>query len=49
MARSTRRQPTRIVNDLKTGPDARGSVALWIDVGTEAHLRNVTVTPASAR
>lgn len=42
-------QPTLIVNDLKTGPGARDSVALWIDVGTEAHFRNVTVTPASAR
>lgn len=42
-------QPTLIVSDLKTGPDARGNVALWIDVGTEAHFRNVTVTPASAQ
>lgn len=39
-------QPTLVVNDLKTGPDARGNVALWIDVGTEAHFRNVTVTSA---
>lgn len=41
-------QPTLIVNDLKTGADAIGAVALWIDVGTEAHFRNLTVTPDSA-
>ena len=34
-----------IVNDLKTGPDAKGAVALWIDVGTVAHFRNLTITP----
>lgn len=38
-------QPTLIVNDLKTGPTATGGVALWIDVGTEAHFRNLTITP----
>jgi hypothetical protein len=41
-------QPTLIVNDLKTGPDAKGGVALWLDSGTEAHFRNVTVTPATS-
>lgn len=38
-------QPTLVVNDLKTGPDTRGAVALWIDLGTRAHFRNLTVTP----
>jgi hypothetical protein len=38
-------QPTLIVNDLKTGANAKGAVALWIDEGTVAHFRNVTVTP----
>lgn len=42
-------QPTLIVSDLKTGPDARGTVALWIDVGTEAHFRGLRVTPAPPR
>ena len=42
-------QPTLVVNGLKTGPDARGAVALWIDLGTSAHFRNLTVTPASNR
>lgn len=41
-------QPTLIVNDLKTGPTAKGAVALWIDVGTHAHFRNLTVTPADS-
>lgn len=40
-------QPTLIVNDLKTGDRRRGGIALWIDVGTEAHFRNVVVTPAT--
>jgi len=37
-------QPTLIVNDLKTGPNGRGGVALWIDVGTVAHFRNLSVS-----
>jgi hypothetical protein len=38
-------QPTLIVNDVKTGPDARGAVALWTEVSTDAHFRNLTVLP----
>jgi hypothetical protein len=37
-------QPTLIVNDLKTGTTMKGSVALWLDIGTVAHFRNLTVT-----
>lgn len=36
-------QPTLIVNDLKSGADARGTVALWLGPGTVAHFRNLTV------
>jgi alkyl sulfatase BDS1-like metallo-beta-lactamase superfamily hydrolase len=36
-------QPTLVVNDLKSGAHGRGAVALWIDVGTAAHFRNLTV------
>jgi hypothetical protein len=36
-------QPTLIVNDLKTGSQGRGSVALWIDRGAVAHFRNLSV------
>jgi len=36
-------QPTLIVNDVKTGQDATGAVALWLDTGTVAHFRNLTV------
>ena len=36
-------QPTLIVNDLKTGAEGRGAVALWIDSGTIAHFRAVRV------
>jgi hypothetical protein len=40
-------QPTLVVNDVKTGASATGGVALWIDQGTEAHFRSLTVTPAT--
>jgi hypothetical protein len=38
-------QPVLIVNDVKTGANGKGGVALWIDAGTVAHFRNLTVTP----
>lgn len=41
-------QPTLIVSDLKTGAAAKGAVALWLDAGTLAHFRNLTVTRAPA-
>jgi hypothetical protein len=37
-------QPTLIVNDLKSGVRRTGKVALWINNGTVAHFRNLTVT-----
>jgi hypothetical protein len=37
-------QPTLIVNDLKSGARGNGGVALWIDIGTIAHFRNLRVT-----
>ena len=37
-------QPTLIVNDLKSGADGRGTIALWIDSGTIAHFRALRVT-----
>jgi hypothetical protein len=40
-------QPSLIVNDLKTGANANGSVALWLGLGTVAHFRDLTVTPDS--
>jgi hypothetical protein len=38
-------QPTLLVNDVKSGASARGGVALWLDAGTVAHFRNLTVRP----
>ena len=35
--------PTLIVNDLKTGAQGRGAIALWLDAGTVAHFRNLRV------
>ena len=40
-------QPVLIVNDVKSGATARGAIALWIDVGTVAHFRNLKVTPGT--
>jgi hypothetical protein len=36
-------QPTLIVNDVKSGPHGKGAVALWLEPGTVAHFRNLTV------
>jgi hypothetical protein len=41
-------QPTLIVNDVKSGPNGRGGIALWLDVSTVAHFRNLTVTASAA-
>jgi hypothetical protein len=38
-------QPTLIVNDVKSGAQAKGAVALWLDAGTVAHFRNLRITP----
>lgn len=40
-------QPTLVVNDLKTGAQGTGGVALWLDAGTVAHFRNLRVTAAA--
>lgn len=37
--------PTLIVNDVKSGTAGKGGVALWIDTGTVAHFRNLSVQP----
>lgn len=42
-------QPTLIVNDVKSGATGHGGVALWLEPGTIAHFRNLTVTPRSVR
>ena len=36
-------QPTLLVNDVKTGAQGRGAIALWIGPGTVAHFRDVRV------
>lgn len=38
-------QPALIVNDVKSGAQARGGVALGLDPGTIAHFRNLRVLP----
>lgn len=39
-------QPVLIVNDVKTGPSAKGAVALWIEASTVAYFANLKITPA---
>lgn len=36
-------QPSLIVNDLKTGADGKGAIALWIGPGTVAHFRELKI------
>jgi hypothetical protein len=38
-------QPALIVNDVKSGANARGAIALWLGPGTIAHFRDLTVKP----
>jgi hypothetical protein len=38
-------QPTLIVSDLKYGAKHEGTIGLWIGPGTDAHFRNLVVTP----
>ena len=42
-------QPTLIVNDLKTGAQGKGAVALWSYHGTVAHFRNLRMEPLSMK
>ena len=39
-------QPTLLVNDVKSGADASGKVALWLEGSTIAHFRNLKITPS---
>ena len=39
-------QPTLVVNDVKSGAHGKGAVALWLEPGTVAHFRNLTVDVA---
>jgi hypothetical protein len=36
-------QPTLIVKDVKSGAGGHGGIALWLEPGTIAHFRNLTV------
>jgi hypothetical protein len=38
-------QPALIVNDVKSGAHAHGGIALWLEPGTVAYFRNLTVEP----
>jgi len=38
-------QPVLIVDDLKSGANGRGAIALWLDAGTIAHFRDLRLEP----
>jgi hypothetical protein len=38
-------QPTLIVQDLKRGAAAHGTVGLYVDNGTDGHFRNLSIRP----
>jgi hypothetical protein len=38
-------QPALIVNDLKRGADAHGTVGLFVGIGADGHFRNLSVRP----
>ena len=38
------KEPTLVVNDVKTGVNGKGAIALWIDTDTVAHFRNLSVS-----
>jgi len=40
-----RKPPVLIVNDLKRGAEAHGSVGLFVDNGTDGHFRNLSIRP----
>jgi hypothetical protein len=40
---NNQQQPALIVNDLKHGADASGSIGLFVDVGTEGYFRDIKV------
>jgi hypothetical protein len=42
-------QPTLVVNDVKSGAQGSGAVALWLGPGTIAHFRNLTVSSPPAK
>jgi hypothetical protein len=39
----TAAQPALIVSDLKRGPDARGTIGLSMDSGTDGHFQNLSI------
>jgi hypothetical protein len=41
----TAAQPVLMVRDLKRGPDAHGTVGLWVGIGTNGHFRNLSIRP----
>lgn len=39
-----RKEPSLIVNDLKLGPDAKGGIGLFVDIGTEGFFKDLVIS-----
>lgn len=37
-------QPVLVVNDMKHGPDARGALGLWVDIGADGYFKELKIT-----
>jgi hypothetical protein len=37
-------QPSLIVNDLKHGANASGSIGFWVETGTEGYFKDLKIT-----
>lgn len=37
-------QPSLIVNDMFLGPDSRGGIGLWVEIGTEGYFKDLKIT-----
>lgn len=42
------REPVLLVNDLKWGKSQKGSIGLWVEVGTEGFFRNFKIIPSKS-
>jgi len=40
---NNQKQPALIVNDLKLGENVSGSIALWVDIGTEGFFKDIKI------
>jgi hypothetical protein len=42
-------EPALVVSELKLGPQRRGAIGLWVDIGAEGYFANLTVRHTERR